>query len=354
MDFRTFIMAPRLRYLYELLQLESNASAEQVARAYRALVRQYHPDKVGHSEQTLRVFHDLQEAYETLRDPQKIRELNEEFYASLPSEVAVGGRVFSIGSFFGMRFFRRQEGAHHRAGGRVRALLTTAAAPAADRFDAYFDDDWFEGETSILDHPDWDILEMMMAGAMSDEQLAVMEDIYARRGLEGATETPWFFENMEGFFHFSRHDFRMALRCFDHLVESIPHNVIFLYRCGLCCEALYWQAREQGWEAYTASDRLLRRAARKYEQALHIAWSRPREERQECFTIQKALADLYETVGERGKARTLWERIRKHKGRSLEAQARLKQLSLWRTLLQFRRGGREVRRLTDGGSGQEN
>ena len=122
MDFRTFIMAPRLRYLYELLQLETGASAEQVTRAYRNLVRRYHPDKVGHDESALRIFHDLQEAYETLRDRQRIQELNEEYYAELPSELTVGGKVFSIGSFFGMRFFRRQEGSYHRAGGRARAL----------------------------------------------------------------------------------------------------------------------------------------------------------------------------------------------------------------------------------------
>ncbi|HNW92480.1 MAG TPA: J domain-containing protein [bacterium] len=349
MDFRTIIMAPRLRYLYELLQLEANASAEQVTRAYRALVRQYHPDKVGGDEALLRVFHDLQEAYETLRDPYKIRQLNEEFYAALPSEVAVGGKVFSIGSFFGMRFFRRREQSYHRHGGRVRALLTTTAAPSSvdDHFAQFFDDNWFEGETSILDHPDWDILEIMMAGAMTEEQLAVMEEIYARRGLEGATETPWFMQNMEGFYHFSRRAFKKAMRCFEELTRTIPHNIIFLYRYGLCCEAFHWQAKEEGWEIYLRDNRLLQIAAQQYERALHIAWSRRKDERQECFTIQKALADLYEDVGERGKARKLWERIRTHRGKSLEAQARLKQLSLWRSLFGALQRRQERRLLTD-------
>lgn len=353
MDFRTIVMAPRLRYLYELLQLESNASTEQVTRAYRGMVRRYHPDKVGHDTASLRIFHDLQEAYEVLRDPHKIRELNEEFYATLPSEVLVGGKVFSLGSFFGMRFFRRQEGSRHRAGGRVRALLTTSATPAADRFAQFFDEEWFEGETAILDHPDWDILEMMMAGAMNDDQLAVMEDIYQRRGLEGATETPWFLKNMEGFYRFSRREFQKAMNCFEELTREIPHNIIFLYRHGLCCEAFYWQAKENNWETYIRSDRLLRKAEEQYAAALHVAWSRPREERQECYTVQKALADLYEDLGERGKARKLWERIRKSKGKSLEAAARLRQLSLWRSLFGILQPKRERKLLADGQAGGE-
>lgn len=346
MDFRAFIVAPRLRHLYELLQLELGATTDQVTRAYRRFALLYHPDKIGSTPENLQLFHDLQDAYATLTDPEKIKLINEDYYASLPTQLEVGNRVFDIGAFFGMRFFRREEHRYHRSGGRVRALLTTTAAPLADPYAVFFSDDGFEGETSILDHPDWDLLEIMMAGTMSEEQLRIVEEIYHQKGLAGATETPWFLQNMEGFYHFSRRDFRRAMETFEELNRAIPHNIIFMYRLGLSCEALYAHAREEGWVAYSASDRLLRKAAGLYESAIRLGHLRPGDEYQHCFTILKALADLYEAVGERGKSRAIWARIIREKKKSLEAAASLRRLSLWRSLFRFRVATRPVKRLT--------
>jgi len=318
--------------MYELLQLELGASPKLVTQAYRRVVRQYHPDKVGNASEKLQIFHDIQNAYETLTNDTRIRELNEDYYASLPTQLEVGGRTFDIGAFFGMRFFRRQTQKFTRGGARVRALLTTDTSPTTDRFAAFFNDDWFEGENSILDHPDWDILEIMMAGTMKDEHLAMVEDIYHRRGLEGATETPWFFQNMEGFHHFSCGNFHAAMECFDNLNLTIPNNIIFMYRLGLSCEAFYYQAKEQAWHVYTRNQRLLDKSINLYEKAISQGHRRKGEERQHCFTIQKALADLYQAVGKRSKARSIWVRILRDKRRSLEAKTKLKELALWRKL----------------------
>ena len=53
--------------LYDRLGLQKAASGDEIKKAYRDLARQHHPDKGGDPEK----FKGVQEAYETLSDPQK-------------------------------------------------------------------------------------------------------------------------------------------------------------------------------------------------------------------------------------------------------------------------------------------
>jgi len=53
--------------LYEDLGLAKDATPEEIKKAYRSLARTHHPDKGGDAEK----FKQVQEAYETLSDPQK-------------------------------------------------------------------------------------------------------------------------------------------------------------------------------------------------------------------------------------------------------------------------------------------
>jgi len=52
---------------YEILGVSKEASPDEIKRAYRKLALQYHPDKGGDQEK----FKKLNEAYQTLSDPQK-------------------------------------------------------------------------------------------------------------------------------------------------------------------------------------------------------------------------------------------------------------------------------------------
>lgn len=61
---------------YQLLEISPFASAEEIERAYRRLVKEYHPD-VHKAFKTAFLFRQLQEAYEILRDPERRRVYDE-------------------------------------------------------------------------------------------------------------------------------------------------------------------------------------------------------------------------------------------------------------------------------------
>lgn len=61
---------------YRILGVEDDASPEEIRAAYRDLVRQYHPD-AGLVKGTTFFFRQIQQAYETLSDPQRRQEYDE-------------------------------------------------------------------------------------------------------------------------------------------------------------------------------------------------------------------------------------------------------------------------------------
>ncbi|MEW5956718.1 MAG: DnaJ domain-containing protein [Chloroflexota bacterium] len=57
---------------YVILGIDANATEDQIRKAYRTLVREYHPD-VNNSPEAEEIFRDVQEAYEVLADPEQRR-----------------------------------------------------------------------------------------------------------------------------------------------------------------------------------------------------------------------------------------------------------------------------------------
>ena len=56
---------------YDVLQLESQATPDEIKRAFRRLSMEHHPDKNGNSEESTRTFQEINEAYDVLSDPAK-------------------------------------------------------------------------------------------------------------------------------------------------------------------------------------------------------------------------------------------------------------------------------------------
>ncbi|KAI5969895.1 hypothetical protein CANMA_001037 [Candida margitis] len=58
----------RETYLYDTLSVTSNATIEEISRAYKKLALRYHPDKTNHDPQMTEKFKEMTRAYEVLKD----------------------------------------------------------------------------------------------------------------------------------------------------------------------------------------------------------------------------------------------------------------------------------------------
>ncbi len=70
-DNRTIAMAKRC--YYEVLGVPRTATEAEITKAYRALAKKYHPDQNPGDDSVLEKYHEVSEAYEVLRDPEKRR-----------------------------------------------------------------------------------------------------------------------------------------------------------------------------------------------------------------------------------------------------------------------------------------
>ncbi len=70
--------------LYNILGVASNASSEEIKKAYRSLAMRHHPDRNPHASAEIR-FNAIKRAYEVLSDPAKRAEYDQ----SLNSRIVI-------------------------------------------------------------------------------------------------------------------------------------------------------------------------------------------------------------------------------------------------------------------------
>jgi molecular chaperone DnaJ len=86
------------RDYYEILEVQRNASEEEIKKAFRRLARQYHPD-VNKEKGAEAHFKEINEAYEVLGDPQKRRVYDRFGHAGVAGAGAGAGGFETFGGF---------------------------------------------------------------------------------------------------------------------------------------------------------------------------------------------------------------------------------------------------------------
>jgi len=96
-------MAASRKDYYSILGVPRDASREDIKKAYRKLVREWHPDayKGGDKKEAEERFKEIQEAYHVLSDPEKRAMFDKFGYVGEPSErVRYGRTAGTSGGFF--------------------------------------------------------------------------------------------------------------------------------------------------------------------------------------------------------------------------------------------------------------
>src|SRR5512138_962074 len=103
------------RDYYEILGVTRTASAEEIKKAHRRLVRQYHPDLNKSNPQAEEKFKEVQEAYDVLSDDTKRRQYDQFGHAGVGADAGYGARAGAgVDPFEAFRRAAQQGG---RAGG---------------------------------------------------------------------------------------------------------------------------------------------------------------------------------------------------------------------------------------------
>lgn len=87
------------RDFYEVLGVDKNATDDELKKAYRKMAKKYHPDaNPDNKEEAEKKFKELNEAYETLSNPQK-RRMYDQFGTADPQGFGGAGGPFGGGSY---------------------------------------------------------------------------------------------------------------------------------------------------------------------------------------------------------------------------------------------------------------
>ncbi|MBN1767167.1 MAG: molecular chaperone DnaJ [Prolixibacteraceae bacterium] len=103
------------RDYYEVLEVNKNASAEEIKKAYRKKALRYHPDKNPDDKEAEEKFKEAAEAYEVLSNPEKKQRYDQYGHAGVGGASGFSGQNMNMDDIFSM--FGDIFGGHFGGGG---------------------------------------------------------------------------------------------------------------------------------------------------------------------------------------------------------------------------------------------
>lgn len=89
-----------MRDYYEILNVDKNASDDEIKRAYRTMAKKYHPDLNPNNSEAEQTFKEVSNAYEILSDPSKRANYDRYGHAGVNSGAAGGAGFGGFGDIF--------------------------------------------------------------------------------------------------------------------------------------------------------------------------------------------------------------------------------------------------------------
>ncbi|HEX8122711.1 MAG TPA: J domain-containing protein [Solirubrobacteraceae bacterium] len=118
--------------LYKILGVDKKASVDDIKKAHRKLVRQYHPDTHPGDARAEERFKEVQAAYDILSDPDKRKQYDRGGLGAF-TQGGPGGAGFDAGSFSDILSNLFGGGGGGGAGGRARGGAGGGAGPRSER-----------------------------------------------------------------------------------------------------------------------------------------------------------------------------------------------------------------------------
>lgn len=327
--------APPLTRARTVLGLGRDADQYEIRKVYFKLIKKWHEDHhMGKptEEEAKQRSQMYTIAYKLLTSEARRQEAEGQFLEALRQPFAIGNRVFCLGSLYGIRIYMPRK---HRPAIRDPGKLLTAREEVTSISPPQESRAIYGVRDSIMESPFADLFETYYGA--SEDLLVEGASKWDKGGLD---DLAWVRDSELALFHFLDRKFEEAVQILERVNRMVPKNIVFMYRWGVCLEALvarprYKREKPDEWKySMEKAIKLYRRCLYRLKKR-RMAFLRAgdeeklvyRMEPRSMLTVMMQLADVYSFMGPKGQSRSrnLWNKIVKMDPSCYEAKMKLKE-----------------------------
>jgi curved DNA-binding protein CbpA len=338
---------PQLTMARTVLGVGRKAQNPEIKKAYRKLSIKYHPDRNPGDKKAEKRFKAVSSAYELLTDSKERKRAKEEFSEALKQPFIIGHRVFSIGSLYGQRIYIPS--IQRKPITNTRRLIGSGQEIEEILNEEQIKLEIYSIRNCIMESQLADSLEIYYQENLPKESREEHFQAFMKRGEGGLDDLEWIRRNDIAICNFLHEDLKGAVKEFREVNKKAPGNIIFMYRYGLCIEALvakpgYKKKFPGNWIQNMGSaiklynsclEKLVKRKGSWYEKKVLEGNEEKIDARfagridpRSLLTVKMQLADAYFEIGEKSKSKKIWKEIQEIDPSCYEAEDKLRSSAL--------------------------